>query len=102
MPFSSVGSLALASTAIDLFAFKLAAEQWAREPDGPQQVAAFWSVEAVHRVNTAFTAIWILVLLGVTPPLLGFLIKRLGGAVRLAGGLGLVGGLMCIAASFST
>jgi len=63
------GTLAIAQTGVELQGLRQQARVFAAAADA-DQVGAFWSTNSLDRLNAALTALWIIVLLGLTPLLL--------------------------------
>ena len=89
------GTIALAQTAVELFALRQQARIFADA--GPSdQVGAFWSAVSLDKLNSALFALWVVLLLGLAAFALayaGLISRRQPRAVAL---LGLVGAAGCI------
>jgi hypothetical protein len=88
------GAIALASISVDGYAARTAAENFAGA-SAQDQVGAFWAANAIDQLSTAIFNVWTMVLLGVSPLLLGMAAvrsKRYPAWVALAA---VAGGAVC-------
>lgn len=89
------GTMAIAQTALELAAFKPAAENFA-SIDDQNQVGAFWATNAIDRINLGLFDVWTLVLLGLAPVLLGVAGWMSQARPRWLSGMALVGGCLAV------
>lgn len=93
------GTTSLIQIGLETFGVIQAAKLFASAPQS-NQVAAFWATSAIDHANTAMFATWTIVLLGVTPVLLGaaMWVGKVYPSWLAAGGV--VGGLLCLGVGF--
>ena len=88
------GAIALANIGIDGYSARIAAENFVGA-NAQDQVGAFWAANAIDHISTAMFNIWTMVLLGVSPLMLGMAAirsKRYPAWVALAA---VAGGAVC-------
>jgi hypothetical protein len=69
------GAIALANISVDGYAARIAAENFAGA-SAQDQVGAFWASNAIDHISTAMFNVWTMVLLGISPLLLGMAALR--------------------------
>jgi len=88
------GSIALAATSLDMFAYREAARNFAGAA-GPDRNPAFWATNAIDKVGIGLFNTWTFVFLGLAPVLLGLAMLRSTRFPQWIGALGAIGGLAC-------
>ena len=88
------GALALGYVGIQLYGYRQQARVFAGA-DSANVVSAFWATNALDHLTGALFATWTIVLLGVSPILLGASQLRAGRTSRL-GYVAVLGGLVCV------
>jgi hypothetical protein len=86
------GAIAIASIALDLYAFKQAAPA--------DRVGAFWATNAIDKINTGALGAWTIVFLGVAPLLIGAAALAARRGPAWVGLTGTVGGALCLVVGF--
>lgn len=87
------GAIAIGNISIDGYAMRAAAENFA-DAIPQDRNAAFWAVNAIDNVSSAMFSVWTLVLLGVSPFLLGLAAIRSGRIASWLGGAAVLGGVV--------
>lgn len=89
------GGIALTQTGIELQAVRQQARILAAAPSGDRP-GAFWSTNALDRLNGALTASWIVLLLGVAPLIVALIQLTAKSAPRAIAIVGCVGAAACM------
>ena len=87
------GSVAIANISVDGYAMRAAAENFV-DAIPQDRSGAFWAVNAVDNVSSAMFSVWTLVLLGVSPLLLGLAAIRSGRIAAWIGWAAVLGGVV--------
>jgi hypothetical protein len=90
------GAVALAQASLDGYAMRAAAEAFVHASD-QDRVGAFWAANAIDKLGTGMFSMWTIVLLGVSPVLLGLAALRTRRMPAWLGWTAIVGGLVCTA-----
>lgn len=88
------GSIALAQTSLDMFAFKEEAQSFVGAA-GPDRNPAFWATNAIDKVGLGLFNLWTIVFLGVAPLLIGLAMLRSDRFPSWVGALAVFGGAAC-------
>ena len=93
------GAIALANIGLDGYAYRVAAENFAAA-NSQDQVGAFWATNAVDHISTAMFNVWTMVLLGISPLLLGMAAMRSGRYPTWLAWAATAGGAVCSVVGF--
>ena len=93
------GAIALTNIALDSYAYRTAAENFA-EAIPQDRIGAFWAANAIDHISTAAFHMWTIVLLGVSPLMLGAAAIRSRRFPAWVGWAGAAGGLVCTGVGF--
>jgi hypothetical protein len=89
------GAIALANISLDGYAMRAAAENFVNATD-QDRVSAFWAVNAIDKIGSGMFSMWTLILLGVSPVLLGAAALRTRRFASWIGWAAVVGGVVCV------
>ena len=95
------GGLAILQAGVVLYAYKQQALAFTGANDH-NVVSAFWATNALDHLSAAMFDAWTLLLLGIAPVLIGTGFLRGRGMAARTGGLGVLGGLICIVVSIGS
>jgi len=89
------GSIALAATSLDMFAFKEEAQNFATA-GARDATSAFWATHAIDKIGVGLFNVWTIVFLGLAPVLIGLAMLRSDRFPPWLGAIASIGGAACV------